>query len=588
MPTLQTAHPRLLNFYSSNPAIDFEAMNLLLVDFLEKVVLDTTLSQLSSDTIPVSFQAQMFHYMKQNITRMSELTDSVESIKSNFHRTHQDMVTTLLSKFLEMKNEYIEELKIIVNQQTVEQISPLLERNNLALIDKTTLMINDVVPKSQYPCYQQIHDSIRFFHKSISEDTQRLLQCSQSPQQIDNNNTIINEFISHFEMKSNQMIQNIQQPIYSYISSSEERIHSNLANIKDISMKTYGTQEKISKDLGEHLRVSNSSPTSNTHTPYPPSTSASASAPPPTFHPNPPPQVSPTTYSSPTTPTFSPMIQRNQMHGLLSRLFPTSEISKVARPTPSLTGSSSSFSVTPITNSIYSMKRPNQPKIMVEGKTSENNVSMEEVVDFIELMKQYHSHGVIISHNSGFFSKSNYHIECHDGFILVYVHFVEYNQDKIKPAVDIIDQLSAKFKQYTATKVSNQEGEGSTEWIDKTLLDEINKEYQIFVSQKEAIIQNLRESQRKIVSQIEEFKFVCLDQYLSSKFTAPLPKNGHRCDLCKVFNANNLKALAAHKRGCIRKNPVLSPMSDLSSVRDTSFTNHFLDVSLTSVLDSDL
>jgi len=574
MPTLQTAHPRLLNFYSSNPAIDFEAMNLLLVDFLEKVVLDTTLAQLSSDNMTTSFQSQMFHYMKQNVTRMSELTDSVEFIKSNLHRTHQDMVTTLLSKFLEMKSEYIEELKIIVNQQTVEQISPLLERNNAALIDKTTLMINDVVPKSQYPCYQQIHDSIRFFHKSISEDTQRLLQCSQSPQQLDNNNTIINEFISHFEMKSNQMIQNIQQPIYSYISSSEERIHSNLANIKDISMKTYGTQEKISKDLGEHLRVSNSSPTS---------TPTSANAPPPT----------PTSANTPppihtSAPTFSPMIQRNQMHGLLSRLFPTSEISKVARPPTSLIGSSPSFSVAPITNSIYSMKRPNQPKIMVEGKTSENNVSMEEVVEFIELMKQYHSHGVIISHNSGFFSKSNYHIECHDGFILVYVHFVEYNQDKIKPAVDIIDQLSAKFKQYTATKAANQEAEGSTEWIDKTLLDEINKEYQIFVSQKEAIIQNLRESQRKIVSQIEEFKFVCLDQYLSSKFTAPLPKNGHRCDLCKVFNANNLKALAAHKRGCIRKNPALSPMSDLSSVRDTSFTNHFLDVSLTSVLDSDL
>ena len=32
-----------------------------------------------------------------------------------------------------------------------------------------------------------------------------------------------------------------------------------------------------------------------------------------------------------------------------------------------------------------------------------------------------------------------------------------------------------------------------------------------------------------------------------------MPKNGHRCDLCKNFNANNLKALAAHKRGCARK-----------------------------------
>ena len=57
-----------------------------------------------------------------------------------------------------------------------------------------------------------------------------------------------------------------------------------------------------------------------------------------------------------------------------------------------------------------------------------------------------------------------------------------------------------------------------------------------------------------MVSQIEEFQFPSLDKYLSSKFTTPIPKNGHRCDICKIFNANNLKARAAHKRGCIRKN----------------------------------
>jgi len=93
----------------------------------------------------------------------------------------------------------------------------------------------------------------------------------------------------------------------------------------------------------------------------------------------------------------------------------------------------------------------------------------------------------------------------------------------------------------------------SNEWIEKDVLDEINTEYQLFVSQKNAIIVNLREGQRKVISQIEEFQFPSLDKYLSSKYTAPMPKNGHKCDLCKNFNANNLKALAAHKRGCIRK-----------------------------------
>jgi hypothetical protein len=447
-------------------------------------------------------------------------------------------------------------------------------------------MINEVVPKSQYPCYQQIQDSIRFFHNSIAEDTQKLLHHSQSSNLIDNNN-IISEFINHFEIKSNQMIQNIQQPIYSYISSSEERIHSNLANIKDITMKTYGTQEKVSKDLGEYLRT-NSPPTIIN-------------------------QITPPAVSN-QPPTI---VQRNQINHIISRIFPTSEISRIHKP-PNSSGlcsnkvayrvSSEGGFQPPLPNSsgdlrssttlrvsedspnhIYMMKRANNPKIMFESKTGETNVSIEEITTFIDLMKQSHTHGVLISHNSGFFSKPNFHIENHDGYLLVYIHFVEYNPDKIKSAVDIIDQLSSKMKQYMNASLNISEGENDKcEFINKNMLDEINKEYQLFVSQKEIIIQNVRESQRKLVSQIEEFQFPSLDTYLSSKFTTPMPKNGHRCDICKIFNANNLKALAAHKRGCIRKNGNSLPNNENKNLintktvypiyDDVSYINHFVNI----------
>jgi hypothetical protein len=67
-----------------------------------------------------------------------------------------------------------------------------------------------------------------------------------------------------------------------------------------------------------------------------------------------------------------------------------------------------------------------------------------------------------------------------------------------------------------------------------------------------------------------------------------MPKNGHKCELCKNFNANNLKALAAHKRGCMRKlgntgtkNYVMAPIHsiygggdiDMAALCDVSLTN---------------
>ena len=200
-------------------------MNIVLVDFLEKIVLDTNFSQIiNHENLSPNIQSQIFQYMKQNSSQMTGITDSIESIKDSMNKNYNNMTSHIVKSCLDLRNDYIKELRIIVNQETVEHIFPILERNNNQLIDKTTIMINEVVPKSQYPCYQQIQDSIRFFHNSIAEDTQKLLHHSQSSNLIDNNN-IISEFINHFEIKSNQMIQNIQQPIYSYISSSEERIH---------------------------------------------------------------------------------------------------------------------------------------------------------------------------------------------------------------------------------------------------------------------------------------------------------------------------------------------------------------------------
>jgi hypothetical protein len=132
---------------------------------------------------------------------------------------------------------------------------------------------------------------------------------------------------------------------------------------------------------------------------------------------------------------------------------------------------------------------------------------------------------------------------------MVYVHNGNYSQDKIKNAIDIIDNLSIKMREYN--------GEHSNDFtIDKDVLDEINKEYQLFISQKEGIINSMKDHQKKMFSQIDDFKFPVLDKYLSTKYSAPIHKPGLKCDLCKVFNANNLKALAAHKRGCTRKNPV--------------------------------
>ena len=88
--------------------------------------------------------------------------------------------------------------------------------------------------------------------------------------------------------------------------------------------------------------------------------------------------------------------------------------------------------------------------------------------------------------------------------------------------------------------------------ISKEILEEINKEYQQFAVQKDNLIGILKESNKKSLAQIEDFKFPTLDKYLSNKFasTANVTRLTHQytCDICNVFTTNTVKSLSAHKR----------------------------------------
>ena len=75
--------------------------------------------------------------------------------------------------------------------------------------------------------------------------------------------------------------------------------------------------------------------------------------------------------------------------------------------------------------------------------------------------------------------------------------------------------------------------------------------------QKETILTTMKESYKKLLSQIEEMRFTSLDKYLSTRYSY-FKKQGYICNICNVFSVSTLKGLAAHKRGCTRKQCVVS------------------------------
>jgi hypothetical protein len=314
-------------------------------------------------------------------------------------------------------------------------------------------------------------------------------------------------------MKSSMMMQNLQQPIYTIIKASEERLNSQITLLKDNSSSQFTIQNKLIGELThalENIRKIN----------------------------------------------VADIQCSLKLDVILNKLYNTADIRNLKdenrymnRYARTIDTNTETVSTTNADKII--VKRPQLSKILIYNVDIDRNINTDEIRDFIATLEENNCHGVFISQKSGFLSKPNFHIETHNKLIMVYVHTCGYSPDKIKNAIDIIDNLSIKLREFNGEQVNEFV-------VDKPILDEINKEYQFFINQKDMVLNCMKDYQKKMFSQMDDFKFPSLDKYLSTKYTTSPHKPGFKCDLCKMFNANNLKALAAHKRGCSRKQPIVN------------------------------
>jgi phage anti-repressor protein len=125
-------------------------------------------------------------------------------------------------------------------------------------------------------------------------------------------------------------------------------------------------------------------------------------------------------------------LEHNHLLSVLTKMYPTAEL---------LNTSNISASGDII------MKRKDHEAILIENKDYEVNVNPKEIEKFIRDVDENNCHGIFLSQNTGITSKSNYQIEIHNGKILVYIHCVQYNKDKIQVAIDIIDSLIPKLEE---------------------------------------------------------------------------------------------------------------------------------------------
>ena len=443
---------KILTFYKNNPHLNIVTMNHIFIDILQKLSSDM------SKTIHDATTSEILSVMKniQNDINLSkkEYTENVKTMLVNSNLSNNDKVGNMLSQHADN------------------------------ILTKTTNILNDIIPKNQTIHYKSIENTINNFYNNISQDTKKILQSKD--------NTSINEHFKSMDTQFNNMTKSLQQPIFSFITASEERVNKNLNSLKENAFTQSQGQEKLTSELLEFLnRYKNNS-------------------------------------------SVKGSISENILYGVIQSIFPTDEIVDCRSNT-----ASGDFIVNRLDKSL--------PTILFENKDYKTSVNTYEVDKFIRDVQTKKCHGIFLSQFSPITYKKNFQIDIKNGLIQVYIPNAGYDTDKIKTAIDIIDTISLKLSiidnDYTPDKIS----------IPSTDIDEIVEEYKNYGIKRIEMIDLIKTNSKQMLDNMEDMQFPCLRKTLVN-IGREEPDKDLKCHFCNAWTGKNKYSVGAHMRKC-KMNP---------------------------------
>jgi len=122
MSSLTITNPLVVDFYSRHPSVSFENMNLLLIGILNGVLSEISPDMDSSRVLTI-------------MNEMKNINDRISGMSSENSRSVDKMM-------MEMKKEYIQDLRMILNNNNTQSLKPLLMEYTQVLQDKTKLIMD--------------------------------------------------------------------------------------------------------------------------------------------------------------------------------------------------------------------------------------------------------------------------------------------------------------------------------------------------------------------------------------------------------------------------------------------------------------
>lgn len=445
----------------------------------------------------VNMMEEIIKGMRGSVSKhmMENITKAIEQQSNNLQ-----MITQNVSSLVSENKVEIEKIKSINLEIVNTMVVRLLDTKKEIISDLRLLIekhesdnIIKIVDKIEKETTKMLNDIVPRTNQQYYKQYEVMMKTFSEDIKKLNN-------VEEIEIRYNELLTLLEKSIVNYISSSETRINNNLSEIRTLSVQNTMIQDKMNNELTIYLdKMKNSS--------------------------------------------FKGQIAENQIELIINNLYPYGEIRRTTKE--SMTGD-------------FIMTRENAVSILFEIKDYNKNIPTEEINKFIRDVKENNCCGIFLSISTGICKKRNFEIEIlENNNILLYIHNMNYESDKIKIGVDIIDNLYNRLKLNETNDIK----------ISTELLNIINKEYSIFIEKRNTTVEYIKETTKRSIQYIEDLELSALNNLLSSKFSFT-NNNNLTCNICKKFVGTNAKSLAAHHRKCKIK-PVISEEIDKKS-SDTS------------------
>jgi len=275
----------------------------------------------------------------------------------------------------------------------------------------------------------------------------------------------------------------LQQPLFQMIQTNQDQLSTRLSSVRDDLLSNKASNDRLYEEMTDFLHKYKASS------------------------------------------QFKGQYSENRLEITLTEMYPTGTIENTTAQSAS---------------GDFMVHREGFPSVLIENKNYVRNVDLEEIKKFLRDVTNKNCSGIMISQFSGIVSKPNLFIDIQNGHVLVYLHRVQFSKEQIKLAMDIIDNLSSRLSNI----VSQEDNDGVV--IHKHVLDKINEDLQQFIKSKESMAALIRNTQKKLLSQLDELQLPELSLFMNDKY-ASIQHQEFICDTCG-FKCASKRGLGNHNK----------------------------------------